>query len=791
MLDVMSVRKNQNAQGHDYESDRILLVTVSHILYPISTEALYQVFSPYGVVEKIVLLQQSGDFQVLIQFRECQNAIYARNFLQGHYIYDGCCRMDIQFCKDSQLTDMAEPKHEELLKATSDDTVFHQTFNELQTISKVKEISEIVEMEVNSDVVDEIAIMNSVTDENVSSKENSASNEIEFRILPDISFGIGERASMLQNGYEVVDVMRSTMGSIDVIIENSQYQFKVTKDGGIVAKSIKFKDITVENEGATKAVSYAALRKSFLVNKLGSQHYFHYQHKVYEQLKGYVIPAYALVNREPYQRLDYYIEEKGYVEVHGNRFWKPFLEKHVDGGNHSIMIYYPRTIGGGMKNMFRKVENRSSEFHHVVGRVRQDDSYIWEELATYMRGTRERKMRLGNMCWRIWNWTRKKLLIREEAQQNVVTAAQSSVTKGHENAAAENGPWMITLDALSFITIMQYALNRVLREEVYLAYMTLASNGDFDNTTTINQILEFCLEKAKLLNYKNYAKASMTTKMTTVDRAEELLEKLQSASWNVVVQDEESFYIIMEYLPSGDMMTLLMRKDILTDDEARFYVAETIVAIESIHEHNYIHMDIKPDNLLLDMYGHLRLSDFGLYKPLDGSTLKEHDIFIGGSKEISETEGRSGVSKQHAAMRERKLLLRKLTLSFALQASYFLKSLELGKYIHDMMIHFAAQRLGFGEMVVTYGDSNYQRNVFEVGEDNLEKNVLKNYYTCLLAAGKSGRLHLCAGIEEFIIHVGECISSCVGELKRISKKCTNGAIEHRFLVAADSHVIKM
>lgn len=54
-------------------------------------------------------------------------------------------------------------------------------------------------------------------------------------------------------------------------------------------------------------------------------------------------------------------------------------------------------------------------------------------------------------------------------------------------------------------------------------------------------------------------------------------------------QDEEYLYLIMEYLPGGDMMTLLMRKDILTEDEARFYVAETVLAIESIHKHNYIH----------------------------------------------------------------------------------------------------------------------------------------------------------------------------------------------------------
>ncbi|KAF6142068.1 hypothetical protein GIB67_001265 [Kingdonia uniflora] len=94
-------------------------------------------------------------------------------------------------------------------------------------------------------------------------------------------------------------------------------------------------------------------------------------------------------------------------------------------------------------------------------------------------------------------------------------------------------------------------------------------------------------------------------------------------------QDEEFLYLIMEYLPGGDMMTLLMRKDTLTEDEARFYVGETILAIESIHKHNYIHRDIKPDNLLLDKHGHMKLSDFGLCKPLDCSILKEQDFAMG------------------------------------------------------------------------------------------------------------------------------------------------------------------
>ncbi|KAL1104323.1 hypothetical protein V6Z11_D04G059000 [Gossypium hirsutum] len=130
-----------------------------------------------------------------------------------------------------------------------------------------------------------------------------------------------------------------------------------------------------------KAEEYAALRKPFLVNELEPQH-LHDRRKVYERLEmfGISVPRYALVNREEtYQELDYFIEDEDYVEVHGNRFWKPFVEKPVDGDDHSIMIYYPSSAGGGMKELFRKVGNRSSEFHPEVRRVRREGSYIYEE----------------------------------------------------------------------------------------------------------------------------------------------------------------------------------------------------------------------------------------------------------------------------------------------------------------------------------------------------------------------------------------------------------------------------
>ncbi|CAG0897346.1 unnamed protein product [Cyprideis torosa] len=77
-------------------------------------------------------------------------------------------------------------------------------------------------------------------------------------------------------------------------------------------------------------------------------------------------------------------------------------------------------------------------------------------------------------------------------------------------------------------------------------------------------------------------------------------------------QDTVNLYLIMEFLPGGDMMTLLMKKDTLSEEVTQFYVAETALAIESIHRLGFIHRDIKPDNLLLDSKGHIKISDFGL-----------------------------------------------------------------------------------------------------------------------------------------------------------------------------------
>ncbi|XP_064181104.1 serine/threonine-protein kinase MRCK beta isoform X5 [Anguilla rostrata] len=89
-------------------------------------------------------------------------------------------------------------------------------------------------------------------------------------------------------------------------------------------------------------------------------------------------------------------------------------------------------------------------------------------------------------------------------------------------------------------------------------------------------------------------------------------------------QDDNFLYLVMDYYVGGDLLTLLSKfEDRLPEDMAKFYVAEMVLAIHSIHQQHYVHRDIKPDNVLLDMNGHIRLADFGsCLKMMDDGTVQ-------------------------------------------------------------------------------------------------------------------------------------------------------------------------
>lgn len=111
-------------------------------------------------------------------------------------------------------------------------------------------------------------------------------------------------------------------------------------------------------------------------------------------------------------------------------------------------------------------------------------------------------------------------------------------------------------------------------------------------------------------------------------RAERDILARANSQWVVKMfysfQDLQNLYLVMEFVPGGDLMVLLIKYDILTQEQATFITAECVEALHFIHSLNYIHRDIKPDNILIDDQGHIKLTDFGLCTGLKKSHRTEY-----------------------------------------------------------------------------------------------------------------------------------------------------------------------
>lgn len=99
-------------------------------------------------------------------------------------------------------------------------------------------------------------------------------------------------------------------------------------------------------------------------------------------------------------------------------------------------------------------------------------------------------------------------------------------------------------------------------------------------------------------------------------------------------QDHKYLYMVMDYMPGGDLVSLMSIYDV-PEKWAKFYCAEVVLALDTIHNMGFVHRDVKPDNMLLDKYGHLKLADFGTCMRMNKDGLVKSDTAVGTPDYIS------------------------------------------------------------------------------------------------------------------------------------------------------------
>ena len=145
-----------------------------------------------------------------------------------------------------------------------------------------------------------------------------------------------------------------------------------------------------------KAIKYAELVKPIELNRLESQRKLRNRADVYETLKAYEVPVPKFTVIDHLIEGDAVDEHADYIEYKGIRISKPFVEKPIDADNHNIHIYYPVTgVGGGVKRLIRKIDDKSAEFYPEATLIRRDGVYLYEpflptqgmDVKVYMVGT--------------------------------------------------------------------------------------------------------------------------------------------------------------------------------------------------------------------------------------------------------------------------------------------------------------------------------------------------------------------------------------------------------------------
>lgn len=160
--------------------------------------------------------------------------------------------------------------------------------------------------------------------------------------------------------------------------------------------------------------------------------------------------------------------------------------------------------------------------------------------------------------------------------------------------------------------------------------VALAGRGAFGKVWVVRKKNDY---SGKVMAMKEMNKQDMISRgyVTHTKQEKDIMATVGSHNFIVdlyfTFHSESYVYIVMEYVPGGHLLSYVMDTvDPWPEDKCQFYGGEILLALEHIHSHNIVYKDLKLENVLLDMDGHVRLTDFGLSAQLESDTDRVHSM---------------------------------------------------------------------------------------------------------------------------------------------------------------------
>ncbi|XP_046918515.2 rho associated coiled-coil containing protein kinase [Dermatophagoides farinae] len=259
----------------------------------------------------------------------------------------------------------------------------------------------------------------------------------------------------------------------------------------------------------------------------------------------------------------------------------------------------------------------------------------------------------------------------------------------------------------------------------------------------------------KVFAMKVLSKFEMIKRSDTYFWEEKFIMAHADSDWIVKLhyafQTTTHLYMVMDYMPGGDLVSLMSEYDI-PEKWAKFYCAEVVLALDTIHLMGFVHRDVKPDNMLLDHRGHLKLADFGTCMRMDDNGLVHSETAVGTPDYISPEVLRSQSGKE----------------CYGRECDYW----SVGVFLYEMLI---GDTPFFAESLVgTYGKIMDHKNHLHFPDD-VEISVEARSLICAFLTDRLNRLGR-NGMTEVKIHpffqneqwtfdnIHQCIAPVIPEL---------------------------